>query len=243
MKLDGKSFTSVPRNKLNPDFPLRVFVACGYCGTKVTGSFAKHKYGYYFCRNQKCKKLKLPKESLENSFLSLLALVQFKSEYLKMFRAVVEDVWKERGEQSKQAVTLASKTLDGFKNDRERLIDAVVENRISKEIYEERLERLDEKIAFANIALHDASIEEMEIDTLLAFAERVLSDTSRLWLESDAEQRQSLQGIVFPDGLVYSHEAGFGTPVTGLLFMGLEAISSDSSSLVSPMGFEPMLSP
>jgi site-specific DNA recombinase len=242
-KLDGKSFTSVPRNKLNPDFPLRVFVACGYCGTKVTGSFAKRKYGYYWCRNPKCKKLKLPKESLETSFLSLLSLVQFKSEYLRMFRAVVEDAWKERGEHSKQAVALASKTLSDFKNDREKLIDAVVDKRISKEIYDERIERLDEQIAFASIALHDASIEEMEIDTLLTFAERVLSDTTQLWLESGAEQRQSLQRIVFPDGVTYSHETGFGTPVTGLLFMGLEAINSDTSSLVSPMGFEPMLSP
>jgi site-specific DNA recombinase len=223
----------VPRNKLHPDFPLRVFVACDYCGTNMTGSFAKRQYGYYFCRNSKCKKVSVPKDRLEAAFLSLLTQVEFKPEYRRLFRTVVEDAWKARGEHSKRATELASKRLAELKDEKERLIDAVIDKRISQEIYEERLYRVDQKIALAEIALHDASVEELEIDTLLRFADRVLGDTSRLWLDSSVEQRQKLQRIVFPNGLRFSNEEGFGTPVTGPLFNSLETIRTDLSSLAS----------
>ena len=242
-KLSGKSFTSVPRNKLHPDFPLRVFVACGYCGTKLTGSFAKRKYGYYWCRNSKCRKVKLPKDRLEASFLSLLTKVQFKPEYGRLFRSVVEDAWKARGEHSREAVALATKTLASLKDEKERLVDAIIDKRISQEIYDERLEGLEQRIAFAEIAVHDASIDELEIDTLLTFADRVLGETARLWLDSGTDQRQQLQRIVFPDGLSFSNEEEFGTPVTGPLFNSLEAIQGDLSSLASLTRFELVFTP
>jgi hypothetical protein len=58
---------------------------------------------------------------------------------------------------------LATKELSNLMEQRERLIDAVIDERISKEIYNERLERLDHRIAVAKMAVHDASVEELEI--------------------------------------------------------------------------------
>src|SRR5438270_176069 len=39
--LSGRKPTVTARKKLNPNFPLKVFVKCGQCGTPLTGGSAK----------------------------------------------------------------------------------------------------------------------------------------------------------------------------------------------------------
>jgi len=75
--LSGKSVEAAPKRKLNPAFPLKNFVRCGRCGTKLTGGFAKSKtgrhYAYYWCRNKECRAVKsVPNLMLEAEFRAQL---------------------------------------------------------------------------------------------------------------------------------------------------------------------------
>ena len=66
--LAGKKPTTVQRKKINPHFPLKVFVKCGACGTPLTGGQVKgrnKKYAHYWCRNSECRATKITKERLE----------------------------------------------------------------------------------------------------------------------------------------------------------------------------------
>lgn len=68
----GKSSSSAPRSKVNANFPVRIFVKCAAWGVALTGSIAKGRYSYYFCRNNKCRRVKVRKEELEKAFVALL---------------------------------------------------------------------------------------------------------------------------------------------------------------------------
>jgi hypothetical protein len=83
----------------------------------------------------------------------------------------------------------------------------------------------------------------LEIDALINYAQRFLGSLRSLWQDASVEDRVRFQQIAFPEGLSYSAGDGFRTEQTSSIFELFGAILAEDSSLVSPMGFEPMLSP
>lgn len=82
--LDGKGFQA-SKKRDNPDFPFRGMVICGECKRPLTASFSTGKnknksYGYYFCQNKNCRKVKFRKEQIEENMLGFLRLIKFREE-------------------------------------------------------------------------------------------------------------------------------------------------------------------
>ena len=77
---------------------------------------------------------------------------------------------------------------------------------------------------------------------MLAFAEHVIVNAGRLWLEGTLDQRQRLQQALFPKGIAYDPATGFGTAETGLFFTWLAAVPHENSKQASPTGFVPYCS-
>ena len=86
--------------------------------------------------------------------------------------------------------------------------------------------------------LRDAQAEEIEIETVLNFAEMVSTNASNLWKTAPAEQKQRLQQVLFPEGVTYS-EGKYGTAVTCLLFSGMGRNAVKNECLVALPGIEP----
>ena len=76
---------------------------------------------------------------------------------------------------------------------------------------------------------------------MLNFAEVLLLDMRRLWIEGTLDQRQRLQQVLFPAGVTYDPKNGFGTAETASFFRWLSAIPSPSAREATPTGFEPVL--
>src|SRR5262249_35773139 len=95
--LDGKGVPLRRHVRDRGDFPLRRFVACSHCPTPLTGSWSTgqaKKYAYYHCR--KCRCVKVTKGALEGHFVELLGTLRPEPEYMRLFNAIVLDVWKHR---------------------------------------------------------------------------------------------------------------------------------------------------
>jgi len=88
---------------------------------------------------------------------------------------------------------------------------------IDRATYQEQLDKLNEEITLAEMALNEATLTGLDVRAVLSFVENIVLNVARLWLEADIEQRQRLQRIVFPEGITYSAE-GFGTAATSLVF-------------------------
>ena len=48
---------------------------------------------------------------------------------------------------------------------------------------------------------HASELEEMDVEGILAFAERVLPSASNLWVQSSLNKKQRLQQLLFPEGV------------------------------------------
>lgn len=48
--------------------------------------------------------------------------------------------------------------------------------------------------------LHEKELDEIDVEGVLNFAEAMMLDARRLWIEGDLGQKQRLQRVLFPRG-------------------------------------------
>ena len=107
------------------------------------------------------------------------------------------------------------------------------EKRIDATSYERQRDKLREEIALVRIEVEDARIEEIDVEGLLGYAEHVLMNAAALWRQATPDERQRLQRAIFPTGLRFRNGA-FGSAITCLAFMQIEADASTESGMASP---------
>jgi site-specific DNA recombinase len=244
--LDGRKNPLTPYQRNNPDFPLRKFVRCAHCGTPLTGSRSSGRsqsYPYYHCRGKGCQKVRVRKELLEAAFLQVVRELKPKPGLLALFRAIVADVWRSRYDEKKKHRKELDKRLQGLEKQKSQLIQAhIYDQVIGREDFQKEQELLNEKITLARLEIHEATVEEYDVEAVLAFAERVLSDGEGLWIAADLDQRQRYQQMIFPKGLAFDGEK-FRTAPTSSMYTYLRQIGAAKDDLASPTGIEPVLPP
>jgi site-specific DNA recombinase len=226
--------------KDNPDFPLRRFARCGRCeGQGLTGSWVRGKcggrYAYYHCR--RCG-LRVSKSELERAFVDLLARLQLRPEFMRLFKAVVLDVWKQREGSARDERARRERQVAALRTKLDRLAEKLTDDLIDDETYRRLRARVRERIAAAEVELGDAVIEHLDMDATLAFAERLLTDAARLWEHAAPEHKLRLQRVYFPHGLTWDPAGRIQTPVTASAFTEIRALARPRSRVASPTGFE-----
>jgi site-specific DNA recombinase len=242
--LTRKRLSAAPKRKFNPTLPLKCLVKCEVCGTPLTGAFCKgKKYGYYWCRQAGCRAVKLPKDKLETEFVALLRKLRPNSAALSEFPSIAAKVWTEKqGDVEKQEKKLKAR-LDEQKQLRRALRDALLRGTITAEQFKEGDAEFGGEIAVTEQEIRALGTQRDTLDAFIRFAEIHLTDVAEAWEIAAPEQRQRVQNLLFQDGLLYSPEQGILNRSNSSLFSMLEATKSKKVLLVSPMGFEPMLSP
>src|SRR5215475_10131845 len=128
------------------------------------------------------------------------------------------------------------KNLERLKMKKQRIIDAFVYERvIDKSTYEEQLAQVREEIALAELDIHDAKLDKLDIEAALNFATNALSNAAQFWLQCSLDQKQRFRRVLFPKGLRFDG-VSFGTVTTCIAFSYLQEISQPKSSLASRTG-------
>ena len=112
----------------------------------------------------------------------------------------------------------------------------------SKEEFVERKNEIDNEIAITRISLSEARIDQYDMGALLGYTRRYITDLGRQWQDMPIEFLPRFQKLVFPSGISYRKEAGFGTAPLGLIFEVNRDFQTQESDAVDPIGFEPMTS-
>jgi hypothetical protein len=112
---------------------------------------------------------------------------------MKLFRAIVMDVWQERHTLADHLVADLSAKLSKLQQ-REALVDEafLYKREIDQPTYERQRDKLREDIALVRIELEDAKLDEIDLEGVLGFAEHVLTNAARLWMEAAPEQKTRL---------------------------------------------------
>ena len=170
----------------------------------------------------------------------MIEQLQPKAEYLNLFTEIVLDVWKDRKKETIKLVSALESRVTELKAKRQKLIEAFVyQHSIEKSIYQEQLELIDDDIALAQLDVHDAKLEELDIEAALNYATSALQNAAKFWIQCSSDQKQNFQRVLFPEGLVFDGES-YRTAPTCIAFSYLQDISEGKSNLASRTGVEPV---
>ncbi len=57
--------------------------------------------------------------------------------------------------------------------------------------------------ARADRSAHTEAVDELDVQGILAFAERILPRASDLWVQASLDYKERLQQLFFPEGIAY----------------------------------------
>ncbi|MCP4254052.1 MAG: hypothetical protein GY775_11715 [Candidatus Scalindua sp.] len=240
--LNGKKPVIAPKVRNHPDFPLRNFVRCSNCDTKLTGGWSTGrkgvKYAYYHCRTKGCS-LNIRKADLETSFYEYLKGFQPKQEVLNLFEEIVLDVWRDRQSARVKDEHKREQELKKQRETQDRIDDLMIQGTFSEETYKRKIEEIKSEMVITKLNLSDTKTEIVDIEGCLTYCKYFLSNLAELWAVSDHNLKQRFQALIFPDKIYYENKA-FRTTATALLFKYLRSENRLKSYLVPPRGFEPL---
>jgi hypothetical protein len=99
--------------------------------------------------------------------------------------------------------------------------------------YERQRDRLREELTLAQIDHHTEAVDELDVQGILAFAERILPRASDLWVQASLDYKQRLQQLFFPEGIAYDGNRFNRTAATAPLFNYLAPSESADEKMVS----------
>ena len=237
--LAGRVPVVAPRQRNHPDFPLRGFVRCESYGRPLTGSWSKGRnarYAYYHCP-RRCRAVNVNKTVLEGTFADELTLLQPTPGYMRLVKDRVLYVWEQECAAARERTGEQERRLKAVRLKLDRLDEAFLYSEsIDLETYSRQRDRLREELTLSKIDHHAEAVDELDIEGILAFAERILPRASDLWVQSPLDYKQRLQQLFFPEGIAYDGSRFNRTAVTAPLFRYLEASEQAESNLASPRG-------
>ncbi len=222
--LSGKTRRPVMKyDKYNPDFPLRRTVNCGTCGRPLTGSSPRGnggRYFYYHCQNKTCALFGkgISKDTIETEFFELLRQIIPKAKYLSIFKESILNVWKERGLQSESERKRHETYRSLLESKRKRIFEMREDGSYSKEEFQSRKAEIEKEIATSQIALKSLQIDEFDITKAFTYAIEFIGSVGQKWLKLPLLFQTRFQKLVFPEGIPYLKNEGFGTAKMSIIF-------------------------
>ena len=176
-------------------------------------------------------------------FVDELARLQPTAGYMRLLKASVVQVWKERQASVQSDLQAAEQARKKLQQKLDRLDEAFLfERSIDIDTYDRHADRVREQMTLLKIDEHTSKLEEMDVEGILAFAERVLPRTADLWVQASLDQRQGLQQLFFPQGVAFDGKGFVGTAVTAPAFSYLQPAADGKERMVDQTGIEPVTS-
>ena len=152
-------------------------------------------------------------------------------------------VWEQRRAEAKDRTAEQERRVKAIQQKLDRLDEAFLYSEsIDLTTYGRQRDKLREELTLAKIDHHTEAVDELDVEGILAFAERILPRASDLWVQASLDYKQRLQQLFFPEGIAFDGNRFNRTAVTAPLFKYLATGEQADESLASPTGFEPVFS-
>jgi hypothetical protein len=174
------------------------------------------------------------KATLEGLFAEELALLQPTPGYMRLLKESVLQIWKARKAAVREEIANAERAAKAIQDKLDRLDEAFLfERSIDIETYDRHAEKLREELTLVRIERHSGQLEELDVEGILAFAERVLPRAADLWVQASLEQRQRFQQLFFPEGIAFDGKRYIRTAATVPACSYLREIETGNEGLVA----------
>jgi site-specific DNA recombinase len=253
----------VSHKKENREYPLKIFMKCGYCGIGYTGYTVSKKikttnevgkYNYYKCRTEGCNCNKST-TGVNKDFLTYLDVYSIKPYLITPLMYHMNHAFDRHYEACfKLRDTLQSNLAIVDAKIEELEENYYVDKRVPAETYDRLMIKLakEKKQILDNLA--SSNIESSNLKEAFEWAINISLELPQVWHSSEVGAKEKLQKMVFPEGISYFHKNGtFLTEKVNEVFEPIPRLNSITesdknkqgsiaaalSNLVGMTGFEP----
>jgi hypothetical protein len=159
---------------------------------------------------------------------------------MRLVKDRILHAWEQRRAEAKERTTEQERSVKAIQEKIDLLDEAFLYSEsIDLTSYGRQRDKLREELTLGKIEHHTEAVDELDVQGVLAFAERILPRASDLWVQASLDYKQRLQQLFFPEGIVYDGNRFNRTAATAPLFNYLAPDQSAEESLVSRIGIEP----
>ena len=116
---------------------------------------------------------------------------------MRLLKESVLRIWKARKAALREELDRSERAAQAIQDKLNRLDEAFLfERSIDIETYDRHAGKLREELTLARIERHSGQLEELDVEGIVAFAERVLPRAADLWVKASLDQRQRFQTVL-----------------------------------------------
>jgi hypothetical protein len=161
-------------------------------------------------------------------------------------RRLVKDrilhVWEQRRAGANDRTVAQQRRVSAIQQKLDKLDEAFLYSEaIDVTTYGRQRDKLREELTQAKIDHHAEAVDELDVEGILAFAERILPRASDLWVQASLDYKQRLQQLFFPEGVAFDGNRFNRTAATAPLFKYLAPSECADERVVRRVGIEPVL--
>ena len=251
--LNGRKRKFPAKNTLKEELPLRGFLECRKCGSRLTGSASKGnggRYFYYHCSKGCNERFKA--DEANDLFVKELERISFSKGGIKVFRKILTDYSKKTGkDQSVSRQQLDSeieKNLQRIQNAQQLMLDGQLE----PSDYREIKNRFEKTVIELEKKKREISSLDFNLSEYMASSLEIVENLPKYYISADLKAKQQLIGSVCPEKLIFENKSYRTKRVNEVLalicsadkgFNGskkkLAPIFGSQSNQVPETGFEP----
>lgn len=188
------------------DLPLKVFVKCSKCKKSLTGYLVRKKKLYYYkCRTSDCK-FNRSAIQMNNLFEQKISNYFLKPEFSSILKEELKNVFFELNEENKGIRKELKIKIGLLKRDLNILEEKYyVKEEMEKDSFLRLNKKYQDELRKAE-DLFSECINHSDIENFLKISLELCGDLQKVWTSTDIKNKEMLQKLVFPDGMIYDRE-------------------------------------
>lgn len=182
-------------------FLYKGLIKCGECGKTITCEIVKKKHIYYHCTGStgacKSKSIYVREEELDkqvNAAIKAVTIDESLADYMNM---ILKDTYKDLQVMTKEKAEYLSREINTIKTNQEKLLDLLIADRISQEIYDKKLNGYNVQLECLENQL---KIEKMNDDKFIDEGQKIIDLSKKLYnlyLKQNIKEKQNMLKTIF----------------------------------------------
>lgn len=230
------------------EWPLRGGFLRHTCGKQLTGSAPRGRSGpspRYACPQCKSKvlgiKVSKGRDDVHADFINLMECIRPAEHIQKLFKHIVLREWNNELKDSFKIARTLDNELDVYQNKKSRIIDLFIENKITEEQKDAKIAEVEAELVKIRMRRAEVGVDISNKEEIIDGALLFMSHPGKFWNLAPLDVKKRIQDTVFPEGIEYNFEEGFGTAKLADSYLLIKEIAQkgDSDSiLVAPTRIE-----
>ncbi len=196
----------VPKCTKQEELPLKIFAKEEGSNAPFTGYIKKG--NWYYKARQKGVGVNVNANILNEAFKNFLSQFQYKRQYHDVLKKKILSSLQQSVQDKINDTKKLKKRESELETEIEKLELKYINEAIPKTLYDKWLTKFSEEKAGVQAELQKVNFDSSNLERMVEKGLAIAQNVSGAWVSMRCDEKQRLQSLVFPEGILYSKEKG-----------------------------------